>query len=187
MSLIVLYLWRIFLLVWDSRMVATCFHYFENVILLYSGFYCLSENSVVSLTLTSLKEVKVEVTQLCSILCDPMEYTVHGILHARILEWVAFPFSKGSSQPGTTGRFFTSWATRSPRIPEWVAYPFSSRSSQPRNRTEVSSVAGRFFTNWAIREALVRAARLQLHFQTKYPQMLLGNLHPGKPSTLQWT
>ena len=29
----------------------------------------------------------------------PMDYTVHGILQARILEWVAFPFSKGSSQP----------------------------------------------------------------------------------------
>ena len=51
--------------------------------------------------------------------CDPMDYTVHGILQARILEWVAFPFSKGSSQPGDqtqvfriAGRFFTSWATR---------------------------------------------------------------------------
>ena len=32
-------------------------------------------------------------------LCDPMDYTVHGILQARILEWVAFPFSRGSSQP----------------------------------------------------------------------------------------
>ena len=32
-------------------------------------------------------------------LCDPMDYTVHGILHARILEWVPFPFSRGPSQP----------------------------------------------------------------------------------------
>ena len=32
-------------------------------------------------------------------LCDPMDYTVHGILQARILEWVVFPFSSGSSQP----------------------------------------------------------------------------------------
>ena len=38
-------------------------------------------------------EVKVKVTQLCPTLCDPMDYTVHGILQARILEWVAFPFS----------------------------------------------------------------------------------------------
>ena len=33
-------------------------------------------------------------------LCDPMDYTVPGILQARILVWVAFPFSRGSSQPG---------------------------------------------------------------------------------------
>ena len=48
-----------------------------------------------------------------------MDYTVPGILQARILEEVAFPFSKGSSQPSdrtqvscTSGRFFISWATR---------------------------------------------------------------------------
>ena len=38
-------------------------------------------------------EVKVKVTQSCPTLCNPMDYTVHGILQARILEWVAFPFS----------------------------------------------------------------------------------------------
>ena len=43
--------------------------------------------------------VKVKVAQLCLTLCDPMAYTVHGILQARILEWVAFPFSKASSPP----------------------------------------------------------------------------------------
>ena len=43
--------------------------------------------------------MKVKVAQLCPTLCDPMDYTVHGILQDRILEWVAFPFSKGSSQP----------------------------------------------------------------------------------------
>ena len=57
----------------------------------------------------------VEVAHPCLTLCNPMNYTVHGILQARILEWVAFPFSRGSSQPrdGTqasliAGRFFTS-------------------------------------------------------------------------------
>ena len=51
----------------------------------------------------------------CVPLCDPMDSTVYGILQARILEWVAFPFSKGSSQPRDrtqvshiAGRFFTS-------------------------------------------------------------------------------
>ena len=44
-------------------------------------------------------EVKVKVAQLCPTLCDPMDYTVHGIFQDKILEWVAFPFSRGSSQP----------------------------------------------------------------------------------------
>ena len=38
-------------------------------------------------------------TQSCPTFCDSMDYTVHGILQTRILEWVAFPFSRGSSQP----------------------------------------------------------------------------------------
>ena len=37
--------------------------------------------------------------QSCLTLCDPMDYTVHGILQARILDWVGVPFSRGSSQP----------------------------------------------------------------------------------------
>ena len=41
---------------------------------------------------------EVKIAQSCLTLCDPVDYTVHGILQARILEWVAFPFSKGSSQ-----------------------------------------------------------------------------------------
>ena len=44
-------------------------------------------------------KVKVKVTQSCSTLCDPMDYTVHGILQARILEWVAFPSCRRSFQP----------------------------------------------------------------------------------------
>ena len=44
-------------------------------------------------------KMKVKVAQSCPTLCDPMDYTVHGILQARILEWVAVPFSRGSFQP----------------------------------------------------------------------------------------
>ena len=47
---------------------------------------------------------KVKVTQLCLTLCDPMDCIGHGILQAGILEWVAFPFSRGSSQPGIKPR-----------------------------------------------------------------------------------
>ena len=65
----------------------------------------------------------VKVAQSCLTLFDPMDYTVHGILQARILEWVAFPFSRGSSQPRDwtqvsriAGGFFTSWATREAQV-----------------------------------------------------------------------
>ena len=47
--------------------------------------------------LSGLVKVKVQVTQLCLTPCDPMHCTVHGILQARILEWVAFPFSTWAS------------------------------------------------------------------------------------------
>ena len=67
------------------------------------------------LSLNGQIKVKVEVAQSCPALCDPMDCTVHGILQARILEWVAFPYSRGSSQPRdrtqvshTAGEFFTS-------------------------------------------------------------------------------
>ena len=40
-------------------------------------------------------EVKVKVAQLCPTLCNPVDYTVHGILQARILEWVAFILPQG--------------------------------------------------------------------------------------------
>ena len=43
--------------------------------------------------------VKVKVAQLCLSLCNAMDYTVLGIIQARILEWVAFAFSRGSFQP----------------------------------------------------------------------------------------
>ena len=42
---------------------------------------------------------RVKVIQSRPTPCDPIDYIVHGILQARILEWVAFPFSRGSSQP----------------------------------------------------------------------------------------
>ena len=64
------------------------------------------------------------ITQSCLTLCNPMDYRLsgssfHGILQARILEWVAISFSRGSSQPRDrtpvsriAGRRFTMWATR---------------------------------------------------------------------------
>ena len=48
--------------------------------------------------------VKVKVAQSCPAFCDPVDYTFHGILQARILEWVAFPFSEDIPNPGIEPR-----------------------------------------------------------------------------------
>ena len=68
------------------------------------------------------------VTQSCPTLCDPMDCSppgsaVHGILQARILEWVAIPFSRGSSPPRNWTQvswiavgFFTIWAARGAHV-----------------------------------------------------------------------
>ena len=68
---------------------------------------------------SGLNKMKVKVAQSCLTLCNPMDCTVHRILQARILEWVAIPFFRESSQPRDqtqvfriAGGFFTSWATR---------------------------------------------------------------------------
>ena len=90
-----------------------------------------------------LVKVKGKVTQSCSTLCDPMDHTVHGILQARILEWVAFPFCRGSSQlrdqtqvSRIAGGFFTSWATREAQC--WSMFlrmPFLCFRIRSRNPT----------------------------------------------------
>ena len=64
-----------------------------------------------------ITKVRVKVVQLCPTLCDPMDYTVYGILQARILEWVAFPFSKGSSQPRSPALQADSLPTKSQEKP----------------------------------------------------------------------
>ena len=92
---------------------------------------------------------------------------VHGILKARILEWVALSLLQGifptqGLNPGLPhcGRIFLpaepQGKPRNTRVLEWVAHPFSGGSSWPRNRTRVSCTAGGFFTNWAIRESLLK-------------------------------
>ena len=79
-------------------------------------------------TLKGEVKVKVLVAQSCLTICNPMDCippgsSVHGILQARILEWVAIPFSKGSSQPSNwtqvsyiVGRFFTTELPRKPQL-----------------------------------------------------------------------
>ena len=79
-------------------------HYLELWVVISFFFFLVSKN------------LKVKVIQSCLTLRDPIDYTVHGILQARILNLVAFPFSRGSSQPRIKPRspklqtdgFFTS-------------------------------------------------------------------------------
>ena len=71
-----------------------------------------------------LLNIDCEIAQSCLTLCDPMDCSppgssIHGIFQARILEWVAISFSRGSSWPRNwtqvshiAGRLFTIWATR---------------------------------------------------------------------------
>ena len=78
---------------------------------LYEDFFCIGWQqwphkssripvlSSRSKELYFLNENESEVPPSCPTLCDPTDYTGHGILRARILEWVAFAFSRGSSQP----------------------------------------------------------------------------------------
>ena len=77
---------------------------------------------------STVVKVKVSGAQSCLTLCDPMDCSlpsssVHGILQARILEWVAIPFSRESSWPRErtqvswiVGIFFTVWATRAEKL-----------------------------------------------------------------------
>ena len=95
-------------------------------------------------------KVKVLVAQLCPTLCNPMNCSppgpsVYGILQAKILEWVAVPFSRGSSWPRDqiwvsciAGKFFTVWATREAltnmRVAKMMHYGFKTE----RNKMKLS-------------------------------------------------
>ena len=85
-------------------------------------------------------QTEVRVTRSCLTLCNLMNYTVHGILQARMLEWVAIPFSRGSSQPRDrtqvsriASRFFASRATTLPCL-DGPAYGGHTASRQGTRR-----------------------------------------------------
>ena len=61
--------------------------------------------------------MKVKATQSCPTFCIPMNYTVHGVLQARILERVAFPFSRDLHKPGIEPRSPSLQADSSPSEP----------------------------------------------------------------------
>ena len=93
-------------------------------------FSIISYYKISNIVPHAIQWTEVKVTQSCPTLCDPMDYTDHGILQARILEWVAFPFSMGSSQPRDrsqvsciVGGFFFFFFCR------WILYQLSHKGS----------------------------------------------------------
>ena len=99
--------------------------------------------------------------QLCPPLCDPMDCSlpgssVHGILQARILEWVAVPSSMGSSQPrdrthvscvsSLAGGFFTTGTTRKV---EWPSKQWFSKYSPLGNSISITCRLGGNTRSWA--------------------------------------
>ena len=97
--------------------------------------------------------MKVKVSQSCPTLWDCIDYTVHGILQARILEWVAFPFSRESPQPRIEPRPPILQADSLPAKPQGKPKNTGVGSlsllqcifpTQESNRTGVSCIAGGF-------------------------------------------
>ena len=102
--------------------------------------------------------MKVLVTQSCRTLCDPMDHSLPGssvraILQARILEWVAVPSSRGSSQPrdwtrvfSIAGRFFTIRATREAQSLEKQKTSASFQLAEPLQGHKSDHYWGPFIT-----------------------------------------
>ena len=123
------------------------------------------------------------------VICDPMDCnlsgsSVHGILQARILEWVAVPFSRGSSQPRDwtqfshiTGRFFTIWATRealSSQKSAWISRNFKgSLGHTLKNRAEAALI-------WAL------WGSAGLHQAGPQVQRVAGAVAESRPPSYVW-
>ena len=126
----------------------------------------------------------VKVAQSCLTLCDPMDYTVHGILQARILEWVAVPFSKDLPNPGIEPRSPTLQADSLPAEPQ----------GKPKN-TGVGSLSllQRIFLTQESNEDLLHYRQIlyqlsyqgcrfnpwvrKIHCRRKFPVFLPGKSH----------
>ena len=124
-------LWAVYGVLWSTKLIYI-YIYIYVYIYIYTLFFWRLNSIYLSFVASSFGvidrvwkvTVKVLVPQSCSSLCNCMDYSppgpsVHGILQARILEWVAIPFTRGSSPPRDwtwvsciVGRFFTIWASR---------------------------------------------------------------------------
>ena len=132
------------------------FGFLRGIEVTQNGFFSILDAAGVVWVLKNFESVplrpklyisEVKVTQSCPTLCGPMDYTVHGILQARIRQCVAFPFSRGPSQPRDwtqvshiAGRFFTSWATREAQE-YWSGYPILTPADLPHLGIKLGSPA----------------------------------------------
>ena len=126
------------------------------IFLLFLSFETsLFSSSMAGTHYTSVSDTMSEVAQPYPTLCDPMDCSlpgsIHGIFQARILEWVAISFSRGSSRPRDrtqvsrlVGRCFTIWATREISIKK--LRPWHLLPSLHANRWGKSGNTGRFYT-----------------------------------------
>ena len=125
---------------------------------LFSKVIQLQLITIIIISLLSLSIyicVCVLVSQSCPTLCDPMDCSlpgssVHGIFRARILEWVAISFSKGSSLPKdrtqvscTASRFFTIWATREAHGTRYFLPYYVSHFQMGKQRLKEKIVRGK--------------------------------------------
>ena len=142
------------------------------------------------------------VVQSCPRLCDPMGYSppvssVHGIFQAKILEWVAISFSRGSSQPRDrtqvshiAGWYFTIWNTRevlSPRVcsdscplSPWCYLNISSSVAPFSSCSQSFPASGSFPMSWLFAsgvqsiEVSASASVLPMNIQGQFPLELTG-------------
>ena len=109
----------------------------------FSGTDTASHSLMLALPVTHSHKSEVKVAQSCPTLCDPMYYTVHGILQAEYrsgsLSLLPGIFPIQGSNPGLLHcrRILYQLSHQgSPRILEWVAYPFTSRSSRTQESNQ---------------------------------------------------
>ena len=144
--------------------------------------------------------LKVKVAPLCPTLCDPIDYTVHGVLQARILEWVAFPFSRGSSQPRDptqvsriAGRFFSSWTTGEVFGTKWwpviICAGWDHISTHPSQVLLVVFAPWNLWWAWVISPSFVISLLHELyqHFVSVLPFSTRNTiLNWGFPQAAEW-
>ena len=118
--------------------------------------------------------VKVKVTQSCPTLCDLRDFTVHGILQARILEWVAFPFSRGSSQPRDQTQVLPHC--------RWILYQLSHKGKPKNTAVGSLSLLQQIFPTQELNRDLLHCSQIlyQLSYegsQIHSKQILITNFH----------